>query len=113
MLRRGALVSADPMFVLLQGRNYESMGLPAEAAAAYRHAFGMMPNRLYPLYCLMRLQLSDGLRREAQATARHLLRIRPKVPSSATLRMRQEAADVARGKEPETHYHPQAPPFSP
>lgn len=100
MLRRGSLVSADPMFVLLQGRNYESMSLHTEAAAAYRHAFQMMPNRLYPIYCLMRLHLSCGHRRAAQATARRLLRIRPKIDSSATRRMRQEAADVLQGNRP-------------
>ena len=55
MLRWGAQLSADPMFTVLMGNNYRAMGMPAEAERCYRSAFSIMPNRIYPLYRLMKL----------------------------------------------------------
>lgn len=55
MLRRGTLISNDPMFLVLQGNNYRDMGAFDEAEAMYLKAWHTMPNRIYPLYQLMKL----------------------------------------------------------
>ena len=51
MLRQGTSLSADPMFHILMGRNYEDMEEYDKADSLYDHAFRMsQPNRIYPLY---------------------------------------------------------------
>ncbi len=84
MLRQGALTSNDPMFYLLQGNNYRYMHFYDLAEAAYRKAFAVMPNRLYPLYQLLTLYRVTGQQGKARQTAAYILKANAKIKSPAT-----------------------------
>lgn len=90
-LYRGTLVSNDPMFYVLQGKNYQYMGAVAMAEQAYKKAFSVMPNRIYPLYRLLLLYAENGNTRLAHATARRIVGFREKTVSAATKKMKEHA----------------------
>ena len=94
MLRWGAQLSADPMFTVLMGNNYRAMGLPAEAERCYRRAFSIMPNRIYPLYRLMKLYEEQGRRADCLRMARRVAAFDVKVESEATREMKREAENI-------------------
>lgn len=94
MLRRGMLISNDPMFVVLQGNNYRDMRAYEEAEKAYLHAWHTMPNRLYPLYRLMKLQEMRGETSKALEYAIKVKGFREKIPSPAVNDMKQEANQI-------------------
>lgn len=50
ILQKGQLISADPMFFVLQGSNLEHMNEMKLAEDYYKKGFLVMPNRLYPLH---------------------------------------------------------------
>lgn len=91
MLRRGASLSADPMFHIMMGRNYEDMREYAKADSMYGHAFRMVPNRIYPLYRQMKLYEATGDTTRCKEMARKVLDFRVKVVSPATREMKVEA----------------------
>lgn len=91
MLRRGAELSHDPMFHVVMGNNYRAMGLPVEAERCYRRAFSVMPNRIYPLYRLMKLYEEHGRRADCLRMARRVAAFDEKVESEATREMKREA----------------------
>lgn len=102
ILRRGMLCSADPMFYVLTGNNYKDMSRTFLAEHFYERAFAVMPNRIYPLYQLMKLYEENGRLTEAKETARRIYVMRPKVESKATKEMQEEAETVFKeiiGKE--------------
>lgn len=94
MLRQGILLSADPMFPILMGRNYEDMQEYRMADSLYRHAFHMVPNRIYPLYRRMKLYetIKDSTR--MQDMAKRVSCFRCKVESPATRDMKKEAEEM-------------------
>lgn len=94
MLRRGAMVSNDPMFLILQGNNYRDMGAYQLAEEAYLEAWRMVPNRIYPLYRLMKLceQQGDSARMAEYAEA--VAAFREKVSSPAVDDMKREAEEI-------------------
>ncbi|HCN54023.1 MAG TPA: hypothetical protein DIS88_09605 [Prevotella sp.] len=94
ILRQGTLISNDPMFYLLQGNNYKDMKQYPLAEWAYRKAYAMMPNRIYPLYQLMLLYQVSGQRGKMRQMARKILEFRPKVPSPATREIKSKAKEV-------------------
>lgn len=94
VLRMGTKISSDPMFWVLMGNNFRDMKCYAEAETAYRKAFCIMPNRLYPLYQLMMMHEEKGDRSQVQSVAKQILKIQPKIPSPATVEM----ADSAKNK---------------
>ena len=93
MFRQGASLSADPMFHILMGRNYEDMREYAKADSLYEHAFRRIPNRIYPLYRQMKLyeHMGDSIRMQAKANA--IAGFVEKVESPATRSMKQEAKE--------------------
>ncbi|MCM1219740.1 MAG: hypothetical protein NC113_09575 [Bacteroides sp.] len=97
MLRRGASLSADPMFHILMGRNYEDMSEYAKADSMYGHAFRMVPNRIYPLYRQMKLYEITGDTARCREMARKVLDFRVKVESPATREMKEEATEFEKG----------------
>ena len=99
MLRRGAELSADPMFLVVMGNNYRAMGLPAEAERCYRRAFSVMPNRIYPLYRLMKLSDEQGRRADCLRMARRVAAFDVKVESEATREMKREAEGIVSAGE--------------
>ena len=94
VLMQGTKVSNDPMFWVLMGNNLKAMRLYDEAVACYDRASGMLPNRVYPIYQKMKLYLETGRICQAKRCAHHLLARKPKVQSSATKQMYDEACAV-------------------
>ena len=84
------LISSDPMFWNIAGRNYEMLGDVAAAELAYLHAHRMIPDRVYPLYLLAKLYLADGQTEKAFATACRVIAHKPKVESVQTREMQAE-----------------------
>lgn len=98
MLRQGTLLSADPMFPILMGRNYEDMQEYVMADSLYRHAFNMVPNRIYPLYRRMKLYetMEDSTR--MLDMAKRITYFKVKVESPATRDMKKEAIKIIQEK---------------
>ena len=101
MLRQGTLVSADPMFYVLMGNNYKDMGYPDLAEGAYKMAFSVMPNRIYPLYQLMQLYKENGDDGKAKAYAKRIISFKEKIISPATKQIKGEAEDYLERKAKE------------
>ena len=93
ILRKGQLVCADPMFYILQANNYVKLHEYAIAELHYKKAYSMMPNRIYPLYKLMKLYIESSQRGKAVMTAERIINFRVKIESIATRQIRQEAKD--------------------
>ena len=93
-LRQGTRVSCDPMFHVMMGNNYLDLGAPREAETAYRKAFSLLPNRVYPLYQLMKLYEATGEDEKARDMARRITAFRAKVDSPAVRKMKEEADDL-------------------
>ena len=94
MLRQGALVSNDPMFYVIQGNNYRDMGAYTEAETAYRKAYHVLPNRLYPLYQLMCLYEQSGETQKMREMAQQVIDFNVKVESPATKEMKDTALEL-------------------
>lgn len=94
ILREGEKVSADPMFILLQGNNYQTMGYYSLADSMYIKAWRRVPNRLYPIYKSMMMHWNIGNKTESLSYAEKLLGMKPKVESPATRDMQKEAEKI-------------------
>lgn len=94
ILRMGTLISNDPMFYVLQGNNYSKMGFFQESKLSYLKAFDIMPNRIYPLYCLMLLYEKNGKLEQVINMAHWVADFKVKVGSPATKEMQEKAKDV-------------------
>lgn len=93
VLRQGTRCSADPMFYVLMGNNYKDMSHYDLAEQAYKKAFSVMPNRLYPLYQLMLLYQDSGDSQKARAMAKRVIGMKPKIESRATREMKEKASE--------------------
>ena len=98
MLKQGTLVSADPMFHILIGNNHKNMGCIGLAEKAYKKAFEIMPNRIYPLYQLMLLYKETRNEKKAKEYAKKVINFREKITSPATKQMKEEAKAVYLGQ---------------
>lgn len=94
MLRQGTLLSADPMFHILMGRNYEDMQEYGTADSLYCHAFHMVPNRVYPLYRRMKLYETMRDSTKMLSMAKRITDFKVKVESPATRDMKKEAEEI-------------------
>ena len=90
VLEKGALLSCDPMFEIILGKNAEAMGNYAEAAKLYEKAHYMVPSRLYPLVRLMRLQVRLGDDDAALETARAIVSMPVNERNAGMVRLRAE-----------------------
>ena len=90
VLEEGALLSCDPMFEIILGKNAEAMGNYAEAARLYEKAHYMVPSRLYPLVRLMRLQVRLGEDDAALETARVIVSMPVNERNAGMVRLRAE-----------------------
>lgn len=89
-------VSGDPIFWILLGNSNKTLCHYNEAVNCYYHAFGTVPNRLYPLYKIMMLYFDNGDVQKAQNMARQLLKTTPKIISDATETMRHKAMVICK-----------------
>ena len=94
ILREGEKVSADPMFIILQGNNCQAMGLYSLADSMYMRAWRRVPNRIYPIYKNMMMYRDIGNEKLSSRYAEMLLSIVPKVESPATREMQQTAKNI-------------------
>ena len=94
ILRQGALTSNDPMFYVVQGNNYREMKAYDEAEEAYRKAYRIMPNRLYPLYQLMLLYQKTGNEEKMKRMAEEVLSFEVKIASPATHDIKNTAREI-------------------
>lgn len=96
ILRRGTLVSADPMFYIIMGNNYRDEQLYDMAREAYEKAYAIMPNRLYPLYQLMMMYDETGNKKAATNMAKRIKHSYVKIESKATEQMVEKADSILR-----------------
>lgn len=94
ILRFGIQVSADPMFYVIMGNNYGDEGFYDDAESAYKKAFAIMPNRLYPLYKLMLMYRDNNDTCKAKNVAKQIMELKPKIKSPATDEMKQNAKSL-------------------
>ena len=73
ILQQGANMSCDPMFHNVMGDNYLKMGNIVAAESEYWRAYYMVPCRLYPLYKLIQLYISQGQIEQALQVRRKAL----------------------------------------
>ena len=94
VLRLGTEISSDPMFWNVMGNNSVEQGNYQEAEERYRHAFYMVPNRLYPLYLLAKLYHTECDTTRFLKMADIVETFVPKVESENTERLRLEIREL-------------------
>lgn len=94
ILRQATLVCADPMPYIVMGNNYRDEQLYDLAEAAYKKAYSIMPNRLYPMYQLMVMYRDKKDISNAKTIAKQIIEFRPKVKSLATEEMQLKARQL-------------------
>jgi O-antigen ligase len=94
ILMEGAPLSSDPMFYNIIGNNYLMLHEYRHAEDSYKKAFNILPNRLYPLYLLMKLYITINDTNEAVKMAEKIISFKVKVKSYATTDMKTEAKDI-------------------
>ena len=91
ILSQGVLLSSDPVSYNLMGENFKGLQDYDTAEACYQYAFDMIPNRLTPLYLLMKLYADMGQHDMALKMAQTVMDFIPKVDSHTTENMKREA----------------------
>ena len=94
LLTIGTYISSDPMFWNVMGNNSLMQGKYREAEYRYKHAFYMVPNRLYPLYLLAKLYYTEGDTVRFLNMADKMESFVPKVESVQTARLRSEIREL-------------------
>ena len=94
VLKKGILISADPIFYLLMGNNYYKLNEIELTENAYKKAFEMMPNRIYPLYKLMLFYSETGQEEKVKIMAKQVFEFCPKIKSPATDEMKENARNI-------------------
>ncbi len=99
ILQLGTLVSADPIFRVLQGNNYRDMKCYKKAETAFKQAFHILPNRIYPLYLLMCLYRQMGEQDKMLHMAKTVLDFKVKIETTETDEMKESAQKVIEEKD--------------
>ena len=94
ILKIGTELSSDPMFWNVMGNNSLAQGRYREAEERYKHAFYMVPNRLYPLYLLAKLYYTEGDTVRFLLVAEMVEEFIPKVESVNTESLRTEIREL-------------------
>ena len=97
ILELGTHISSDPMFWNIMGNNSLALGKYREAEERYKHAFYMVPNRLYPLYLLAKLYHVEGDTIRFLDMSERVETFKSKVESANTERLRTEIRDMKAG----------------
>ena len=99
LLWMGSQISSDPMFWNVMGNNSLALGRYREAEERYKHAFYMVPNRLYPLYLLAKLYHAEGDTVRFLDMADKVETFIPKIESVNTELLRSEIREIKAGYE--------------
>lgn len=96
ILLKGTLVSSDPMFLNLLGRNFFDMGDATQAEECYLRSASLLPNRLYPYYLLCKLYGDSivGDKTKFLSAYETFVEREPKVMSPAVKQMREELKNL-------------------
>lgn len=94
VLMLGTAISSDPMFWNVMGNNSLAQGRYREAEERYRHAFLMVPNRLYPLCLLAKLYHAEGDTAKFLNAAAMVNSFKAKVESKNTEKLRDEINEI-------------------
>ena len=97
ILKIGTNISSDPMFWNVMGNNSLALGRYREAEERYKHAFYMVPNRLYPLYLLAKLYHAEGDTVRFLDMADKIETFIPKIESANTELLRSEIREIKAG----------------
>ena len=97
ILMMGTSISSDPMFWNVMGNNSLALGEYRKAEERYKHAFYMVPNRMYPLYLLAKLYHAEGDTAKFLDMADKVDTFVPKVESINTKRLRDEINEIKSG----------------
>lgn len=97
VLKMGAKISSDPMFWNVMGNNSLAVGKYRDAEECYKHAFYMVPNRLYPLYLLAKLYHTEDNAVKFLNMAEMVETFVPKVESVNTESLRMEIRELKSG----------------
>ena len=90
----GTHISSDPMFWNVMGNNSLAQGKYREAEERYKHAFYMVPNRLYPLCLLAKLYDIEGDTARFLKMADMIETFKPKIESVNTEFLRSEIRTI-------------------
>ena len=94
VLMIGTRISSDPMFWNVMGNNSLAQGKYREAEGRYKHAFYMVPNRLYPLVLLTKLYYEEGDTARFLEMTDVVENFVPKVESIRTEKLRAEIREL-------------------
>ncbi|MDD2595858.1 MAG: O-antigen ligase family protein [Bacteroidales bacterium] len=94
ILKEGALLSSDPMFYNIIGNNYKELEAFESAEKNYLFAHHILPDRMYPIYLLMKLYERTGQQEKMNNMANMIITFNTKVESTATDEMRTEASKM-------------------
>lgn len=94
VLLLGSKMSCNPMFWNIMGNNSLAQGKYREAEVRYKHAFYMVPNRLYPLYYLAKLYHLEGDTTRFLEMAERVESFVPKIESTKTEGLREEIREL-------------------
>lgn len=97
ILKLGTEISSDPMFWNVMGNNSLALGRYREAEERYKHAFYMVPNRLYPLTLLAKLYHTEGDTVRFLDMAEKVETFVPKIENANTERLRAEISEIREG----------------
>lgn len=97
ILKLGTEISSDPMFWNVMGNNSLALGRYREAEERYKHAFYMVPNRLYPLTLLAKLYHIEGDTVRFLDMAEKVETFVPKIENANTERLRAEIREIREG----------------
>ena len=97
VLQLGTRISSDPMFWNVMGNNSLALGRYREAEERYKHAFYMVPNRLYPHYLLAKLYHAEGDTVRFLDMADKVETFIPKIESANTELLRSEIREIKAG----------------
>lgn len=97
ILMMGAKISSNPMFWNVMGNNSLAQGRYREAEERYKHAFYMVPNRLYPLTLLAKLYHTEGDTVSFLDMADKVDSFVPKIENNITEILRAEIREIREG----------------
>ena len=95
VLSEGTEISSDPMFWIVIGNNNLSLERYEEAERCYKHAFHMVPNRMYPLCRLAELYIKMGDCDRFYDMKLKIDRFKSKVESSTTDMLRKRITELS------------------
>ena len=94
VLKRGALLSSDPMFNNIIGKNYQALKQWNEAEFHFQLAHNKIPSRIYPLYLMAKMFKESGQTFKAKETAMVAMRIPVKVESDQIRVLKLELQEI-------------------